>query len=514
MNKILSRTGVKWDGVQHAYKYTDPRQYKMAVAERQQADSIVEDAEAEALETMKAMLKSVLTNGNRVRSLFGKTKTRAEIYDGIDNAQDILDLESAVRKDFFTAERINFLVYRKAVDNGFDIRTYSYDMLSIFSNLVKDKADKKLSDAGLPYKYDYEKRELELTENSDFEISESSSEKNEKDELSKNGERFNLELDAFKNKTHKGLLHLGKPLGILKASGINAEEMTISPSVLYGHLKKHSLTTDDLKGLAQSIQSPILVYKHGEHSPNIVVVTELDVKGGKLSASFELDNNGNIVKVSNISSIHSKEANKELLRLFKMGEKDFGKALRWVEKEKVLDWLAPSSYEPSGMQAEEAPFDIANVIRSFENPKVSDENVANDGIKLSLGDGVGKREGKADELISELKKRSENGFENKSREELEETFRILCQLNALAFKGYRRLSDTKLEHNGKVYSIKHKMMKPLADALYKKGADVAYDGYALYLRNKDGVQMSLHTHIPGRSDNDFEDVPYHNRDVK
>ena len=143
MNKILSRTGVKWDGVQHAYKYTDPRQYKMAVAERQQADSIVEDAEAEALETMKAMLKSVLTNGNRVRSLFGKTKTRAEIYDGIDNAQDILDLESAVRKDFFTAERINFLVYRKAVDNGFDIRTYSYDMLSIFSNLVKDKADKK-----------------------------------------------------------------------------------------------------------------------------------------------------------------------------------------------------------------------------------------------------------------------------------------------------------------------------------------------------------------------------------
>ena len=393
MNKILSRTGVKWDGVQHAYKYTDPRQYKMAVAERQQADSIVEDAEAEALETMKAMLKSVLTNGNRVRSLFGKTKTRAEIYDGIDNAQDILDLESAVRKDFFTAERINFLVYRKAVDNGFDIRTYSYDMLSIFSNLVKDKADKKLSDAGLPYKYDYEKRELELTENSDFEISESSSEKNEKDELSKNGERFNLELDAFKNKTHKGLLHLGKPLGILKASGINAEEMTISPSVLYGHLKKHSLTTDDLKGLAQSIQSPILVYKHGEHSPNIVVVTELDVKGGKLSASFELDNNGNIVKVSNISSIHSKEANKELLRLFKMGEKDFGKALRWVEKEKVLDWLAPSSYEPSGMQAEEAPFDIANVIRSFENPKVSDENVANDGIKLSLGDG-GSRERK------------------------------------------------------------------------------------------------------------------------
>ncbi len=205
------------------------------------------------------------------------------------------------------------------------------------------------------------------------------------EELSGNDDEFNRELDAFRDKSHKGLLHLGRPLGILRACGIRVDEMTISPSILYSHLKKHGLTTDDLKGLARSVQSPILVYRHGKRSPNIVAVTELDVNGGKLSASFELDDEGHVVEVSNISSIHSKEAKRELERLYKMGEGDFRNALRWVEKEKVLAWLAPSSYEPSDMQSGKAPFDIANVLINFENPKISDENVADEGIMFRNG---------------------------------------------------------------------------------------------------------------------------------
>lgn len=211
-------------------------------------------------------------------------------------------------------------------------------------------------------------------------------ESKEYESLERANERFNDELDAFKNKSHKGLLHLGRPGAILRAAGIDVESITLSPTVLNRHLNKHALTTDDLKGLAKSIQSPILVYKHGKNSPNIVVVTELDVKGGKLSASFELDSNGEVVKVSNISSIHNKDAEKELLRLYKMGEKDFRNALKWVEKEKMLNWLAPSSYKPSGMQTNEAPFDIAKVIQDFENPKVSDEKVSEDDLYRVVDD--------------------------------------------------------------------------------------------------------------------------------
>ena len=182
--------------------------------------------------------------------------------------------------------------------------------------------------------------------------------------------RFNEELDAFNDNKHHGLLHLGSPMGKLRACGINVKEITLSPSVLYKHLKKHGLTTNDLKGLAKEIQNPILVYKHGKNSPNMVVVTELDVKGGKLSASFVLDNAGNVVEVSNISSIHSKDAGKELKRLYNMGEEDLRKSLRWVDKEKALGWIAPSSYENSGMQDKQEPFDVAKVMKDFENPTI------------------------------------------------------------------------------------------------------------------------------------------------
>ena len=158
------------------------------------------------------------------------------------------------------------------------------------------------------------------------------------------------------------------------------------PSVLQSNLKKHNLSTDDLKGLVMSMQRPILVYKHGQHAPNIVVVTELDVKGGKLSASLKLDSNGEVVEVSNISSIHSKDAETELARLYKVGEEEFRNSLRWVEKEKVLHWIAPSSYEPSGMQNNEAPFDIAKVINDFVNPKVEDGNLQDEAKFSFIGE--------------------------------------------------------------------------------------------------------------------------------
>ncbi|MBQ6694328.1 MAG: hypothetical protein IJN24_05605 [Bacteroidaceae bacterium] len=186
-------------------------------------------------------------------------------------------------------------------------------------------------------------------------------------------ERFNRELDAFKEKQHKGLLHLGRPMGVLSAAGVNVRELTLSPKVLNRKMKQHGLTTDDLKGLAKSIQSPILVYKHGEKAPNIVVVTELDINNGKLSIALELDDNGNVVEVNNISSVHSKDAATELERLAKMKDNGLKKSLRWVEKEKVLNWFGIADLNSPIHTDNSELVSVANVINDFENPKVSAE---------------------------------------------------------------------------------------------------------------------------------------------
>ena len=208
----------------------------------------------------------------------------------------------------------------------------------------------------------------------------------EAEEIENQDKRFNDELDEFKNKHHHGLLHLGSPSPILKVCGVNVSEITLSPSVLQSHLKKHGLDTDDLKGLVKSMREPILIYKHGLNAPNIIIVTELNVKGGKLSASLKLDSNGEVVEISNISSIHSKNAETELNRFYKMGEKGFREALKWVNKQKVLQWITPRTYKSSDMQTNEVPFDVAKVVQNFENPKLPEENFdeSADDIRFSI----------------------------------------------------------------------------------------------------------------------------------
>ncbi|MBQ9203486.1 MAG: hypothetical protein IJ155_04500 [Prevotella sp.] len=201
--------------------------------------------------------------------------------------------------------------------------------------------------------------------------------------------RFNNELDAFKNKKHQGLLHLGHPGAILRATGVDAAEMTLSPTVLHKHLKKHGLTTDDLKGLAESVQSPILVYKHGENHPNLVVVTEMNVKGGKLSITLELDKDGHVVEISNIKSIHSKEASTELDRLSELGEETLKESLRWVDKGKVSNWLLRLPYEGERTESNPKLDSVAKVINNFENPKLSGENFDEGGVLFRDGEDEG-----------------------------------------------------------------------------------------------------------------------------
>lgn len=185
-----------------------------------------------------------------------------------------------------------------------------------------------------------------------------------------NDDIFNAEIDAFKAKEHKGLMHLGKPLAKLQVSGINAEELTMSPSSLSRHLKKYGLEADDVKGLASAIQDPILVYKHGLKVPNIVVVTELDVKGGKLSISVQIDESGNVVELNNVRSVHAKDAEIELERLSEYSEDELRNALKWVEKEKVSDWFSAADLSRPMHTVNPKLDSVAKILNEHENPDV------------------------------------------------------------------------------------------------------------------------------------------------
>lgn len=217
------------------------------------------------------------------------------------------------------------------------------------------------------------------TANGTFESSASEGTNDEQFSVRDANERFNNEIENFKNKSHKGLLHLGTPSPILKACGVDVDEITLSPKVLNRKLNQHSLTTEDVKDLVNAIQKPIMVYKHGEEAPNIVVITNADIRGNKLSLSLELDADGNVTKLNNVSSIHDKDAETEINRWLSWDEGYLEKALRWVDKEKVSDWISSARLNSySQTENNQKLSSIAKILNDFENPNISEENISND----------------------------------------------------------------------------------------------------------------------------------------
>ena len=196
----------------------------------------------------------------------------------------------------------------------------------------------------------------------------------EEEELSRVNERFNEELDKFKAGTLDGVLHLGKPLNILQASGIRSGEITITSQTLKKHLEKHGLTTRDLKDLAKAIQSPIMVYEWGTKARSTIIITELTTSDNrKITVAIKIGRDGQDLSVNEVASVHGKEIDRFLGEMGNAKEGGLSKALKYVNKEKALEWLGIAP--PWGAaQANQEHNSIAKVIQEFENPKLPGEN--------------------------------------------------------------------------------------------------------------------------------------------
>lgn len=194
-------------------------------------------------------------------------------------------------------------------------------------------------------------------------------------EQNRANEAFNKELENFDKGEHKGLLHLGVAGNILKSAGINVS-ITLSPSVLKSHLKKHGLKVSDLKGLAKALQTPNLIYQHGNTNIATVIITDLEVAGKKVSIALRVGKNGDIQELNNVSSIHGKKGDLERERLAEASDKGILKIKYIANKENVLNWLGIASLNGSSHTANPKHLSLANIINNFENPKIENENDA------------------------------------------------------------------------------------------------------------------------------------------
>ena len=185
--------------------------------------------------------------------------------------------------------------------------------------------------------------------------------------------RFNEELDAFGKGSMRSsdMFDLGKPSPILLACGLKQSGITMTQSVLKDHMKKHGLTTDDVRNLPFAISNPILVYEWGTKAKSIVIITDISRGNDKITVAVKLSRNGEQLEINSISSVHGKSIER-LTSEMSTGKSDFGKEnLRWVNKKRVLDWFAMVSPLETSQDNQEL-ISAAKVVKKFENPKFSE----------------------------------------------------------------------------------------------------------------------------------------------
>ena len=127
--------------------------------------------------------------------------------------------------------------------------------------------------------------------------------------------------------------------------------------------------------LPKALQKPVMIYVWGSNVKAHVIITELTTEDGrKVSLAVRIRENEGKNEVTDISSVFGKESAR-MLREMTNGKSDFGKDnLRYVDKEKALEWLSMAPPEGASATTQELN-SVAKIIQEYENPKVSEEKV-------------------------------------------------------------------------------------------------------------------------------------------
>lgn len=189
-------------------------------------------------------------------------------------------------------------------------------------------------------------------------------------------ERFNAQLDLFEGGTLPSdeKLVIGRPCPVLLASGVDDSELYITQSVLRNHMAKHSLSAGDLKNLPEALEHPIMVYEWGSKAKSIVIITAIPRGNERIAVAVRLKTIKDGIKINKIASIHGKSAER-LLADMNTSLTDFGKEnLKWVDKEKVLDWMSMEAPLASSA-SDQGLVTAVKIVTNFENPKIGPENI-------------------------------------------------------------------------------------------------------------------------------------------
>lgn len=200
-------------------------------------------------------------------------------------------------------------------------------------------------------------------------------------------ERFNNELTRYQNgeMDKNEMLHLGRPQGVMRTFLPNLPIVMRQRVIKKGSEKKHEVDVSAIMNMPQHLSSPIFVFQRSEDT--IGALTDMRDRNGKnvcvaIELKRQIQQGAEYLEVNDVRSFHGREFKNIVEPIAN------NKTLKWVDKEKGLAYLSSAS-QPVQQEIDKQVLDTATkVVKDFVNPKVSDENVADEGIMFRDGDSV------------------------------------------------------------------------------------------------------------------------------
>ena len=178
---------------------------------------------------------------------------------------------------------------------------------------------------------------------------------------------FNDELDAFsEDNANRIIFSLGRPSEVLRAAGVPDMPMKLYGSKLLKKIKKHGFDKVALRGLPRAVANPIAVFNNRKQEGNRAILTELHTEQGNVLVAINLGK-GADVDFNVVSSVFGKGKNGVVEWINK-------RQFTYVDEEKALNYLHLAA--PIAAASDNQKLSLAaNIIKGFENPKLSGENL-------------------------------------------------------------------------------------------------------------------------------------------
>ena len=197
--------------------------------------------------------------------------------------------------------------------------------------------------------------------------------KENREEVEAVNERFNAELDKQADGTLSSshIYQLGHPSNPLLSTGIPDLPIQLSASRLKAKSSEygHDFDLREIKDLVKSMQSPVAIFSYGnkDKAQNIIVEIQKEGKNFVVGLSLNPVVGGRHLEINSIRNVFPKD-NAEWLNWISQGK------LLYANKEKLQDLID----QQRTILADVEYLDLesaANIVRNFENPKFSGENV-------------------------------------------------------------------------------------------------------------------------------------------